>query len=100
MEAVIGIGSFVSMMLLSMLACAALFQFPVIMMILFAIGIVDSAWLKKQRAAVLVAILIIAALVTPPDIVSQLMAAVPTSLLFELTLFSVHLTERKEKKKS
>jgi len=96
MEAVIGIGSFVSMMLLSMLACAALFQFPVIMMILFAIGIVDSAWLKKQRAVVLVAILIIAALVTPPDIVSQLMAAVPTYLLFELTLLLTCFAERKK----
>ncbi len=86
MEPVIGIESFVSMMLLSALACAALFQFPVLLLILLSLGIVDLAWIRKQRAVVLVVILIIAAIVTPPDVVSQLMVAVPTYLLFEGSL--------------
>ena len=86
MEPVIGIESFVSMMLLSALACAVLSQFPVLLLILLSLGIVDLAWVRKQRAVVLVAILIIAAVVTPPDVVSQLMVAVPTYLLFEGSL--------------
>ncbi len=86
MEPVIGIESFVSMMLLSALACAALFQFPVLLLILLSLGIIDIAWVRRQRAVVLVVILIVAAVVTPPDIFSQLMVAVPTYLLFEASL--------------
>ena len=87
MEPLIGIDSFASMMLLAMLACALLFQFPVAMLILLVLGVTDVAAMRRKRSIVIVIIFVIAAIVTPPDVISQLLVAVPTYLLYEVTLF-------------
>ncbi len=86
MAPVIGIESFMSMILLSALACAVLFQFPVVLLILMSLGVIDLEWARKQRPVVIVAILTVAAVVTPPDVLSQVLVAVPTYLLYEASL--------------
>ncbi len=86
MTPVIGIGSFMSMILLSVLACAVLFQFPVLLLILLSLGVIDLEWARRQRPVVIVAILAVAAIVTPPDVLSQILVAVPTYLLYEASL--------------
>ena len=61
---------------------------PLVLLALAMAGIISLDTLKKQRPLVLVIILILAAFLTPPDVISQLMLGVPTYLLFELTLLT------------
>ena len=71
-----------------MLAFGIMFQSPVAVLILVRLGLISVESLRKKRPYVMVAILVIAALLTPPDIVSQVLLAVPTWLLFELGLYA------------
>ncbi len=87
MRPVIGIDSFVSMILTATLAAALLFQFPLVLLGLLVAGVVRVETLRKQRPAVVVILLVIAAILTPPDVVSQTLLFIPTYLLFEVTLF-------------
>jgi len=60
------------------------FQFPLVMLLLAKAGIIDSAWIRKNRRIAIVGIFIIAAVITPPDVVRQIALALPMSALFEL----------------
>jgi len=69
------------------LAFGITFEVPVIVIVLTKLGIVDVAKLKEARPYVIVGAFVIAAVVTPPDVVSQLMLAIPMCLLYELGIF-------------
>ena len=75
--------AFIGMMLL---AFGAIFELPVVIVFLSRIGIVTPAFLKQKRPVVVVSIFILAALLTPPDIVTQCLVAVPMLLLYELSI--------------
>ena len=62
---------------------------------LLASGIISLETVKKQRPVIIVIILIIAAVLTPPDVVSQVMLALPTWFLFELSLIFFQFTRPK-----
>ena len=83
----IGLNNFVGLLMTVILAFGAMFELPIVLLALLKAGIVELNTLQKQRPLVLVIILILAAFLTPPDVISQLMLGVPTYLLFELTLF-------------
>lgn len=68
------------------LAFGATFEVPVVVVILVRMGVVSVAKLKEMRPYAIVGAFVIAAIVTPPDVVSQLALAVPMCLLFELGL--------------
>ena len=86
MQPVIGIGDFVSLILMVILAGMLLFQMPMVLLGLLTLGIVDLNTVRKKRPYVIVAIFFLAALFSPPDVFSQLLLAIPTWLLFELSL--------------
>lgn len=86
MQPVIGIGDFVSLILMVILAGMLLFQMPMVLLGLLTLGIVDLNTVRKKRPYVIVAIFFLSALFSPPDVFSQLLLAVPTWLLFELSL--------------
>lgn len=96
MKPVIGIGDFVSMILIVILAGMGLFQFPVVLYILLTLGIVNLEMIRSKRPHIIVVIFILAAVFSPPDVMSQLLLAIPTWILFEISLFLFSL--RKEKK--
>ena len=87
MDPVIGIDSFVSMVLLLVLSCGVMFQFPLILFGLMTANVIQPETLTKQRPFVIVLILVVSALLTPPDVISQIMLAFPAWLLFELSIF-------------
>jgi sec-independent protein translocase protein TatC len=72
-----------------------LFQLPVLIYFLTKIGLVTSAFLKKYRKHAFVVNLILAAILTPPDVTSQIVVAMPLLLLYEISIF---ISARVEKK--
>ena len=73
-----------------MLAGGLFFQLPLVVIVLNRFGIIDRAKMKKARPYVIVALLSLAALATPPDVVSQLLLFLPAYALFELGLLFTH----------
>ena len=71
------------------------FQLPVVLSLLARIGLVDSNFLKKRRKYVVVIIFATAAILTPPDPITQIGLAIPLLILYELSIFSVRFIEKK-----
>jgi len=71
------------------------FQLPLIMVALVKLGVVSAKSLAKQRRYAVVVIFIIAAVMTPPDVISQISLALPLLLLYEISLLICHRIERK-----
>ena len=82
----------------SMLLCfGVVFELPVLMMLLASFGLLKSSFLKKNGKYAILIIFIVAAIITPPDVISQILIAGPMLLLYELGYL---LTKAIEKKKS
>lgn len=83
LKAAIGIDNFISLSGMLIIAFAVVFQIPAVILVLVITGFVSIERLKSARAYALVIIMIISAVLTPPDVVSQLMMGIPAYLLFE-----------------
>ncbi|MBR4785061.1 MAG: twin-arginine translocase subunit TatC [Fibrobacter sp.] len=88
LEPVFGISNLVSLAIWLSLAFGCMFQFPLVTYALIRAGIVSYGTVCDKRPYVVVAILLVAALLTPPDIVSQILLGAPTYLLFEAGLLA------------
>ncbi|MFZ4164285.1 twin-arginine translocase subunit TatC [Brevundimonas sp. NPDC058933] len=80
------------------LAFGLCFQLPVVMTLLGLAGMISSQVMAKGRRYAIVAVVVIAAVVTPPDPISQLMLAVPMVLLYEVSIWCVRIIELRRKK--
>jgi len=98
LEALPGTGDYLGLVMQFILAFGISFLLPVLLMLLNRAGLVSRAQLVGARRYVIVGIFIVAALATPPDVVSQLMLAVPLLLLFEGTLVLMRFTENADAK--
>lgn len=88
LQPVFGVSELISFALWLSLAFGCMFQFPLVTFSLVRTGIVDYETIRSKRPYVAVAILVLAALLTPPDVISQLLLGLPTYLLFESGLFA------------
>jgi len=79
------------------LAFGVCFEIPVAIVILTALGIVTPETLARQRPYVIVGAFVVAAVLTPPDIVSQLLLAIPMCILFEVGVLAARALGRREK---
>ncbi|MFC0261876.1 twin-arginine translocase subunit TatC [Fontibacter flavus] len=91
------ITSYVSTLTMLVLASAIMFQLPVVVYFLSMSGLVTSAMLKAYRRHSIVVILILAAVITPPDVISQILIAMPILVLYEA---GIQIAKRLEKKRA
>ena len=89
------VNEYLSLIMKLIFAFGLSFQLPVILSLLARIGIVDSQFLKDRRKYVVVMIFAAAAILTPPDPVTQIGLAIPLLILYELSIFSVKFIEKK-----
>lgn len=74
------------------------FEIPVVTLLLTQMGFLKPEWLKKGRRVIIVLVFVIAAIITPPDVVSQCLTAIPMLILFEISIFfSGFIVKRKAK---
>ena len=98
LEALPGTGDYLDLVMQFILAFGISFLLPVLLLLLNRAGIVSRAQMAAARRYAIVAIFIVAAIATPPDVISQLMLATPLILLFEGSLLLMWLTERRRAK--
>lgn len=96
-EALPAMGDYLSLVMQFILAFGVCFQLPVLLLLLNRAGIVSRQQLKGMRRYMIVAAFALAAILTPPDVVSQLMLGIPLILLYEVSLAIMWFTERKKK---
>lgn len=91
------ITSYVSTLSMLVLASAIMFQLPVVVYFLSMSGLVTSRMLKAYRKHSIVVILVLSAVITPPDVISQLLIAMPIVVLYEV---GIEIAKRLEKKRA
>ncbi|HRJ64595.1 twin-arginine translocase subunit TatC [Brevundimonas sp. UBA2416] len=92
------VSDYLNLVMALLLAFGLCFQLPVVMTLLGMAGIVSSSALAASRKYAIVAIAVVAAFVTPPDPLSQIMLGIPLVLLYEVSIWCVRLIELRRKK--
>lgn len=95
LQPVIGLGSFLKLIIWMLIGFALVFELPVFLLIPIRAGLLKVDFVKKFRCIFVTGIFLISALLTPPDIISQLSLGIPGWLLFELTLLIAAKVQKK-----
>lgn len=93
------VSEYLGLIMILIFAFGLVFQLPVLLTLLGRAGLVSSAALKQKRKYAIVIAFIMAAILTPPDPISQIGLAIPTLLLYEVSIISVRLVEKKREER-
>ena len=93
------LNSYIGLIRASTLASGLIFELPIIIYFLTKIGLVTPEFLKKNRKFALVIVLIFAAVITPPDIASQVIVAIPVIVLYQVSILISRIVIRNQKRK-
>jgi sec-independent protein translocase protein TatC len=93
------IASYIGTVRTSVIACGLIFELPIIVYFLTKVGLVSPKILKKYRKISLVVVLILAAVVTPPDVVSQIVVALPILVLYQISIYISKRVLRRQAKR-
>jgi sec-independent protein translocase protein TatC len=92
----IELSSYISSVVNISLSTGMMFQMPIAVYVLSRMGLVTSSFLKKYRRHAIVVILVISAILTPPDVASQVILAIPTYALYQV---SIAIAQREERRR-
>ncbi len=94
------ISSYIAYIRASMLSSGLLFELPVVIYFLTKIGLATPVGLRNNRKFALVIVLIVAAVITPPDVASQVIVAIPVLLLYEVSIWISAFVLRRDRKRA
>ncbi len=89
------VSEYLSLIMTLVLSFGLVFQLPVVTTLLARVGLLTSQWLREKRKFAIVIAFIVAAVLTPPAPLSQIGLALPTILLYEISIYAARLVERK-----
>lgn len=94
------VSEYLSLIMTLVFSFGLVFQLPVITTLLARVGLLTSTWLAQKRKFAIVFAFIVAAVLTPPDPMSQIGLALPTILLYEISIYAARLVERQRARQS
>ncbi len=89
------VNEYLSLIMKLIFAFGLSFQLPIVLSLLARVGLIDSKFLKERRKYVVIIIFSAAAILTPPDPITQIGLAIPLLILYELSIFAVNFIEKK-----
>ena len=89
------VGEYLGLVMKLIFAFGVSFQLPVLLVLLARVGIVSSNGLAEKRKYAIVGVFVFAAIITPPDVISQIGLAIPMMLLYEVSIYACRIVERK-----
>ncbi len=94
------ISSYIALLRSVIIACGLIFELPIIIYFLTKLGLVTPEFLRKYRRHALVIVLIVSAIITPPDIASQVIVAVPVVILYQISILISKLVIKRQNKRA
>lgn len=95
----IDLASYIGTVRAAVIACGIMFELPIVIYFLTKVGLVTPEILKKYRKIALVIVLILSAIITPPDVTSQIVVAIPVLILYQVSIYISKVVLKKELKK-
>ena len=91
------LNSYIGLVRASVLASGLIFELPIIIYFLTKVGLVNPEILIKYRKFALVGVLILAAVITPPDVASQIIVAIPIVILYQISIYISRIVTKNNK---
>ena len=91
------LNSYIGLVRASVLASGLIFELPIIIYFLTKVGLVNPEILIKYRTFALVGVLILAAVITPPDVASQIIVAIPIVILYQISIYISRIVTKNNK---
>ncbi|MEN1786309.1 MAG: twin-arginine translocase subunit TatC [Bacteroidota bacterium] len=95
----IDLASYIGTVRAAVIACGIMFELPIVIYFLTKVGLVTPELMKKYRKIALVIVLILSAVITPPDVTSQIVVAIPVLLLYQISIYISKVVVKKEQKR-